>query len=808
MSQNPLSFWPLDDDASTGIAKEATGKGNDGIYSGPVFDEAIPLVANGQYGIRLYDDDSTIYYPCPGATGSGITWSNGNIWGKGKEKQPFSIELYFKLEADTKSLVREQVLFGNTVIVLGSSNAENVNYTDLIENYNTYSEVLAEFATYGEILNAEVLAPYGVYVYKNRIYFRPDPEINYYVSYQVPDWKKRYHVVANYSQSGISMIVNGTNYVSKSVEDIDVDFNFTRTNPLFVSDGSDEYPVTVDAVAIYPNVVERVRAQDNCDLSRKTVSKAGYFNSNSQVYYMPNNTECLIAYRFVNNWTDFNFTNVIINDKNELTLRSITDQVITGTSTTKNFNSVGGRTAMTLASDQHLDISNIVSSIERGSGISVSFYHSTTTPQRALISMENLVGGQSLACWINSSNNLVVTYNGNNIVGSTVTAGWNEILVVNKSSGLEVYLNGISEYDGVDYINIVNNCYIGRYGSLYIDCPISWVGIKSNTQYQSITNNTLYNQNSDFFLKFQNNTNWSQYGTVTGSLFVPQTTYGGSLAFHNTSSSNVSVTYNNGLLWPTMGTMPGITSTAQSTVTDFDITISLLTNDSEEDLPILTNIGLYAYSNGMKRVISENSSDKAVIMNLDDSIIFDDDVEILDRLDQSGIKLSGSSYLKIPSQSKNLDTGGFDGTKSISMVIKLNEPLTANKYILQSGSKSVYWDGTAWQYPGFTNMYVNGYSSFQNRAMIGDWAHIALTSTSKINAGTDIYVGSDSNGSNGIDMTVGAFSMAAYTFDSEDVENEFEMFTGRPQESIALDNLSFTVTDYGMIPYRIGFQTA
>ena len=92
--------------------------------------------------------------------------------------------------------------------------------------------------------------------------------------------------------------------------------------------------------------------------------------------------------------------------------------------------------------------------------------------------------------------------------------------------------------------------------------------------------------------------------------------------------------------------------------------------------------------------------------------------------------------------------------------------------------------------------------------MIGDWAHIALTSTSKINAGTDIYVGSDSNGSNGIDMTVGAFSMAAYTFDSEDVENEFEMFTGRPQESIALDNLSFTVTDYGMIPYRIGFQTA
>jgi hypothetical protein len=40
LSQNPLSFWPLDDDVTLGVAKEATGKGIDASYGGSIFDSA------------------------------------------------------------------------------------------------------------------------------------------------------------------------------------------------------------------------------------------------------------------------------------------------------------------------------------------------------------------------------------------------------------------------------------------------------------------------------------------------------------------------------------------------------------------------------------------------------------------------------------------------------------------------------------------------------------------------------------------------------------------------------------------------
>ena len=95
-----------------------------------------------------------------------------------------------------------------------SQNSQIQTYTDLINDYNTYSEVLAAFATYDQILNATIPAPYGIYLYKNKIYFRPDPLINYYVAYQVQDWKRRHHVVANYTDGNISLIVNGDTVIS------------------------------------------------------------------------------------------------------------------------------------------------------------------------------------------------------------------------------------------------------------------------------------------------------------------------------------------------------------------------------------------------------------------------------------------------------------------------------------------------------------------------------------------------------------------------------------------------------------------
>jgi hypothetical protein len=251
MSQSPLSFWPLDDDVTTGIAKEATGSGNNGAYAGSIFDEAIPLVANGIYGTRLTDSTAGIYYPLPGASGAGQSWTDPSIWTKGKSNQSFSIELYFKLNEDSLSISDEIVLFGNKTLLQSSQNSAIQTYTDLIDDYETYTDVLAAFDTYDEILNATILAPYGVYVYKNKIYFRPDPLINYYVSYEVPDWKRRYHIVANYSSNGISLIVNGTNVSTKSSSELSDIFQFSQNHGAMRTYGSDNYDITVDGVAVY-----------------------------------------------------------------------------------------------------------------------------------------------------------------------------------------------------------------------------------------------------------------------------------------------------------------------------------------------------------------------------------------------------------------------------------------------------------------------------------------------------------------------------------------------------------------------------
>ena len=255
-----------------------------------------------------------------------------------------------------------------------------------------------------------------------------------------------------------------------------------------------------------------------------------------------------------------------------------------------------------------------------------------------------------------------------------------------------------------------------------------------------------------------------------------------------------------------MASMPGLLESPVGQINEYTITMSLSTDDSENDLPVLSNVGLYTYSEGMKRVVSDNSPETATIMNIDSSVIYDDDVELLDRLSQSGIRLAGTSYLKIPSQSRNIDTDLLSGTRSISMVIKINEPLSANKYILKSGQKALYWNGTSWVHTGFAKMYVNGVESFDNQAMINDWAHIVLTSDTRIAAGNDIYVGSDLSGDNQLDLTLGVFTMAPYILDSKDVETEYEMLVGYPQEVIATDTVTFNIADYGLISYQNVWQ--
>lgn len=756
----PLSFWPLDDDVSLGLAKEATGKGSDATYAGTIFDEAIPLVANGLYGTRLENNTASIYFPLPGAVGSGTTYEDAYIWSKGKEKQSFSIELFFKITNTDTTVDSPVVIFGNT--------SPSV---------------------------------YGVYAYKNKIYFKPDPLADTEVSFQVPDWNRRFHVVANYSSSTISLIINGIEVVAK---DLSNTFIFSQ-NPGGMKCLGSSYKLTVDAVALYGYNLPKSKALDHAFMSRKTINKSSYYNSNGQSYYLPNNEECLLAYKFYNNWSVFEFNNIIINQGNQLSLRNINDQSISG-SGTHSFSTIGGRQALTLGATQYLDISDLVVLTERGTAVSVSFYHGASS-NGSLLSMQNTRIGQGLGCYTTSSS-FNITHLGSVTSVAGLTNGWHELLVENTSAGINVYLDGDIEYSNINSLGVIDECYVGQISGTYTTSPISWVAIESGTQDNPITDHTLYNELTDYTLKLLGNLKWSQRGVATGAIYVPQADYDGSMAFYTASSDNVSITYNNGSIWPREATLPGIVEADTNQVNFYEITITLTTDDSQEDLPILFDMGLYAYANGMKRIISENSSDKATIYNKDSLIIYNDDVEMLDRLDRCGARLYGSSYISIPSQSKNTDSSGFDGTKSISLAFKINEPLTGTKYILKSGSKSLYYDGTTWQYPGFNNIYVNGQPGLNSQAMTEDWVHVVLTSTSKIDAGTAIYLGADNLGANHTDITLGLATLAAYVFDANDVENEYEMLVGVPQEVIAEDTLSFNIIDYGLKAYNFAYQTA
>jgi hypothetical protein len=804
LSQNPLSFWPLDDDVVLGVAKEATGKGIDGSYGGSIFDSAMPLVSNGIFGTRLTDASALITYPLPGAIQINSQYKYPYIWTKGKDRQAFSIELYFKMNEDTLSINDQTIIFGDSLDVELPSND---GYQTLSQSYTDYQDILDNLTTYQQILSEATVsrAHYGIYAYKNKIYFKPDPVVDYFVAYEVKDWNRRFHVIANYSEFGISLIVNGESVISKASSTLSSGFSFTQEAGSMKTIGSNIYDITVDAVAIYPYTIDLVRANDHLGYSRKTVLKDKYYNTNSQILYMPNNKDCLIAYKFVNNWTNFDFNNAITNSKNEITLRYASNAVVTGSN--YSYTVSGTRSALLLGAQTYLDVSNVALLMEGGAALSMSFYHLNSDPEKGLMSLYNLQTSQSFNAWVNLSNKIVLNLNGVQTV-TTVSplVGWNEILIENKSGSFEVYLNSGSIFSSVDYMQAITGAYIGRVNDLYAECPISWVAFKSGIQTNPLVTHALHNNIADFTLKLEGSLKWSQYGSVTGSIYVPQADYSGSLAFYTTSSPNVSVTYNNGLIWPRMASMPGLLESPVGQINEYTITMSLSTDDSENDLPVLSNVGLYTYSEGMKRVVSDNSPETATIMNIDSSVIYDDDVELLDRLSQSGIRLAGTSYLKIPSQSRNIDTDLLSGTRSISMVIKINEPLSANKHILKSGQKALYWNGTSWVSTGFTKMYVNGVEAFDNQAMINDWAHIVLTSDTRIAAGNDIYVGSDLNGANQLDLTLGVFTMAPYILDSKDVETEYEMLVGYPQEVIATDTVTFSIADYGLISYQNVWQ--
>lgn len=766
----PSAFWPMDDDASLGIMREATGKSLDGQYVGNIFDQAIPLVSDGVHGTKLLDNTAQIFFPLPGASGTYPDWSNSRIWSRGRESNPFSIELYVKTSESSQFIFSPIVLFGGV----------------------------------------ESFAPFGIYLQDNKIYFKPDPNKDVYVFTRVVDWARRYHIVATYSQSGISLTVNGEVSAAAQFADYDEEFEFTVSNSSMFCQGSFNSFVILDAVAVYEYALDQTRCFNHYNLSRKTIDNEMFYSSNSFVYYVPDNSESVKAFEFFNEWDDFSLTNIVISD-NRLTLNRILDQEINDASVPL-FETVDGKGSINLSGNRYFDISNVTSMISDGMIIGYSFYYNPESPEIGLMSLSDIGGGVFYDIYTDESGQVVVNNNGSETLSGRIPEeGWNEIVLFNRVSGVEVYLNQEICASSIFTMNIVSTCTIGLSNGLYLNGNAAWIYIKSNAKYDDSEIFETYGQNGNFTLKMQSNLKWSQLGSATGVIFVPPGNYDGSLAFYNSISQNVLIQYNNGAFWPQRSSLPTLISNPEFQENVYNIEITLFTEDSEDDIPVLLNMGLYVYADGLKRIVAENNEQSAIMEGLDNIVIFDDSLSVLDRLDKSGVSLGAATTLAFPSQNKNVNLLGQSGTRTISAFIKLNQPVFEGDTLIYVDSeipKTVVWNGNSWQLDGFSEMYLNGSTSYSNAAIYADWFHIVLISTDQIDENVNIYIGSSGSMTPQLMMNVGMFAMAPYELRPQEVENEYKTFIGFPKEEIATEQTQIQFVDYGLSSYRVFWQTA
>jgi hypothetical protein len=192
----PIGFWPLDESSGT-TASDISGCGNNGTYVGGLQSNILPLIPGGLAGNLINSTKSITLSTTKDFYGSTVS---GGFANKYTSQNNFSLEAW------------------------------------------VYPKITSTSRT---ILMADNTAGIGIYYEAGSLVFRLQGEELYYT---LNNTNKVMHVVATYSQSSISLYVDGYNVASKSI----TGFKFTNeTLALAIGPCSGSDYFIVDAPAIY-----------------------------------------------------------------------------------------------------------------------------------------------------------------------------------------------------------------------------------------------------------------------------------------------------------------------------------------------------------------------------------------------------------------------------------------------------------------------------------------------------------------------------------------------------------------------------
>lgn len=731
LRKQPLASWPLKE-TSYITAEDISGNNIDATYSGN-FAKGLPLVSNGESGIIFLDNTSEIEYPVD------------NIMTYRKEYKPFALEMSVLVNCDDRSLDNPILLFG--------------------QNFS------GEFQ--------------GVYLEDNYIYFKPSYTENYSAQYQVDNWNQKFHIVANYNNSKISLYVNGQLVDTKDAADYVTNTNdFLSDITSFLSIGSSDYTYVLDSVSIYQTELGDQDVLNHYTNSNFSSNYNLYLSSLAKPYYNFSVENEISAYRIT--LDRYLSENKFVKTNKFTTLPYIAKQYIEGTPT---FNTVGSRASLQL-NNSYFKIEEILASQEKiYKTLGISFYLNTaeTKSNNTILyaTSENAV----IEAYITDDNTLNLKVNGES-ASVVLTTGWHDILFVSDTAS-SVYVDGEQELTTQFYLGNYNYILVGSSlnQSNYFNGNVSYLSLSSETPLDYLN----YNRDAELYLALSTDMHWSQNVSESFLVYIPDSiNLHTSKAVSKYTSPNISITYNSGTTFPRNGVL---TELAGGTQTEelFNITLNMTTNNSEDDLPKLYEFYIHGLTNNGKNLTSKVNGVSANIIDLDE-------VQLGKSLNSF---ISKSSDIGAIIKNTTIEFPGLlNDTQTISFMGRLLDWDGTARILLDSDiidGPKIWWDGSVWQTREIDNIFFNGDSAIDEDSIANHYFYLTAALGMPITSSDNLILGSN--------VHALIFTQNEDIEDTTAIEEQYLVLNGISLEPLISSPENLTITDNGLSVYNFVWET-
>lgn len=731
LRKQPLASWPLKEVTYT-TAEDISGNNIDATYSGS-FAKGLPLVSNGESGVIFLDNTSEIEYPVD------------NIMTYRKEYKPFALEMSVLVNCDDRSLDNPILLFG--------------------QNFS------GEFQ--------------GVYLEDNYIYFKPSYTENYSAQYQVDNWNQKFHIVANYNNSKISLYVNGQLVDTKDAADYVTNTNdFLSDITSFLSIGSSDYTYVLDSISIYQTELGDQDVLNHYTNSNFSSNYNLYLSSLAKPYYNFSVENEISAYRIT--LDRYLSENKFVKTNKFTTLPYIAKQYIEGTPT---FNTVGSRASLQL-NNSYFEIEEILASQEKiYKTLGISFYLNTaeTKSNNTILyaTSENAV----IEAYITDDDTLNLKVNGES-ASVTLTTGWHDILFVSDTTG-SVYVDGVQKLTTQFYLGNYNYILVGSSlnQSNYFNGNVSYLSLSSETPLDYLN----YNRDAELYLALSTDMHWSQNVSESFLVYIPDSiNLHTSKAVSKYTSPNISITYNSGTTFPRNGVL---TELAGGTQTEelFNVTLNMTTNNSEDDLPKLYEFYIHGLTNNGKNLTSKVNGVSANIIDLDE-------VQLGKSLNSF---ISKSSDIGAIIKNTTIEFQGLlNDTQTISFMGRLLDWDGAARILLDSDivdGPKIWWDGSAWQTREIDSIFFNGSTAIDEDAIANHYFYLTAVLGTPVTSSDNLILGSD--------IHALIFIQNENIEDTTAIEEQYLVLNGISLEPLTSNPENLTITDNGLSVYNFVWET-